>query len=39
MTESRMALIVAILTLIANIVAVIQNRQVKPRRRGRHRKR
>ncbi|EGD23997.1 hypothetical protein HMPREF0724_12205 [Prescottella equi ATCC 33707] len=39
MTESRMALVVGILTLITNIVMVIQNRKAKPKRRGRHRKR
>lgn len=37
MTESRIALIVAIATLITNIWMAIQNRE--PRKRGRHRKR
>ncbi|RDI13430.1 hypothetical protein DEU38_1345 [Rhodococcus sp. AG1013] len=39
MSEGRLALIIAILTLITNIVMVIQNHKAKPRTRGRHRKR
>ncbi len=37
MAESRIALIVAIATLIVNIWMAIQNRE--PRKRGKHRKR
>lgn len=37
MAESRIALIVAIATLIVNIWMAVQNRE--PRKRGKHRKR
>ncbi|WP_269321335.1 hypothetical protein [Rhodococcus sp. UNC363MFTsu5.1] len=39
MKESHWGLIIATASLIANIVTVIQNRKVKPKRQPKHRQR
>lgn len=39
MSEGRIGLIIALATLITNVVMVIQNRRVRPKRQAKHRKR